>query len=81
MRARVKERARAEAWDNARLEHAFEEESVRQSMDNLRSYPIIGQAITEGKLDIHGWIINTATQRILEMNPETLAFEPMAKVI
>ena len=77
VRTRVRKEAKAKGWDDARLLHALEEESVRQSMQNLRTYAVVSQAIKEGWLEVHGWVINTATQRISEMNPATLEFEPI----
>jgi carbonic anhydrase len=78
VRDRIRGEARALGWDDARLLHALEEESVRQSMKNLKSYPVVTSALQEGWLEIHGWVINTATQRIYEMNLDTLEFEPMS---
>lgn len=76
---RVMDEAKAKQWNDAETVHALEKESVRQSVANLRTYPVVQQAMDEGRLEIHGWIIDTATQRIAEMNPETLVFEPMAE--
>ncbi len=77
VRARVRNDAKIKGWDNAQILHALEEESVRQSIANLRTYAVIQRAIDEGRLEVHGWVINTATQCISEMNPGTLEFEPM----
>jgi carbonic anhydrase len=77
VRAKVRENARINGWNDAQLLHALEEESVRQSIANLLTYPIVEQAIAKNTLEVHGWVINTATQRILEMNLKTLEFEPM----
>lgn len=77
VRAKVMEEAKAKGWDDVQILHALEKESVRQSMANLLTYPVVRQAIAEGRLEIHGWVIDTATQRISEMNPKTQEFEPM----
>ena len=58
--------------------HAMEEGSVRQSIDNLRTYPFVAEAEKRGELQLHGWVIDTATKLISEMNPQTLQFKPMA---
>ena len=79
VRKKVMDAAQENGWDNAQALHALEEESVRNSIKNLQTYPAVSKAIKEGKLAIHGWVINTATQRISEMNPETLQFEPMVQ--
>ena len=47
---------------------ALEEASVRQSIANLMSYDIVRKAVEEGRLQLHGWVINTATQRLSEMD-------------
>jgi carbonic anhydrase len=77
-RARIGEEARANNWGPERVLRALEEASVRQSVSNLRTYPVVRQAVADGRAQIHGWIINTATQLISELNPETSEFEPMA---
>jgi carbonic anhydrase len=77
VRARVMAQAQANRWDDARLLRALEEESVRQSVHNLRTYPVVQQALRDGALQLHGWIINTATQLLDEMQPGTEEFRPM----
>src|SRR5262249_48777421 len=64
VRERIRSKGKAEGWDDVRHLHALEEESVRQSMANLMTYPAVGEALQQHALEIHGWIINTATQRI-----------------
>ncbi len=56
---------------------AMEQAAVRQSVINLMTYPAVINAVTEGRLDIHGWVINTATKLINEMNVETGEFSLM----
>ncbi len=77
LRARILKKAKAENWTEEQIIHAMEEESVRQSIANLRTYPGVVQAEKQGRLELHGWVIDTATKRIAEMNQETLVFEPM----
>jgi len=81
VRAKVMEEAKAGGWekDPDRILKALEEESVRKSMDNLLSYPVVQRMIKEGKLRVHGWVINTGTKRINEMNLETRQFAPMVE--
>jgi carbonic anhydrase len=55
---------------------AMEEAAVRQSIENLKSYDVVRKALETGKVELHGWIINTATQRILEMDAEGI-FQPL----
>jgi len=56
---------------------AMEEAAVRQSVMNLMSYPAVATAVKAGRLTLHGWVINTASRRISEMNPATGKFAVM----
>lgn len=77
VRDRIQKQAAALKWSEVETVQALEKESVRQSIVNLLSYPVVKHAVEAGTLELHGWIIDTATQRLSEMNPETLEFEPM----
>lgn len=57
---------------------ALEEAAVRQSIDNLKSYETVKKALAAGKVELHGWVINTATQQILGMD-EDGRFQPLGK--
>ena len=78
VRDRVRRKAQDKGWDEAHLLREFEEESVRQSIRNLQTYPAVKRALKEGTLAIHGWVLDTATRSISEMDLGTLRFEPMA---
>ncbi len=78
VRTKVMDDANSNGWDNAQVLDALEKESVRQSMANLLSYPVVRNAIDQGKLELHGWIIDTTTQHISEMNLQTLGFASMS---
>lgn len=56
---------------------AMEEAAIRQSIANLRSYDIVQDAVRNGRVQLHGWLINTATKRISQMG-ETGRFVPMS---
>lgn len=43
---------------------AMEQAAVRQSLDNLKSYYVVKDALAEGRITLHGWVINTATGTI-----------------
>jgi len=60
--------------------HELEDSSVRNSLKNLLSYPFVKKAVEEGKLQLHGWVLDTATKRILEVDPVDLKFKPMAHI-
>lgn len=74
---RINNQAKTEGWSETKTLRELEKESVRQSIANLLEYPAVKKAIKKKKLEIHGWLIDTATQRIFEMNPATLEFESM----
>lgn len=77
VRGKILAEAARRGWSEEEALKALEEESVRWSLENLQTYPAVRRAMEEGRLEVHGWIINTATQRIFEMNPRSGAFEPM----
>lgn len=53
---------------------ALEEACVRRSISNLKSYAVVERALEAGTLQLHGWVIDTATQRIAEMDAQTGEF-------
>lgn len=56
---------------------AMEEAAVRQSIENLLTYEVVQKALKERALGLHGWVINTATGVIRELNPATGAFSEL----
>jgi carbonic anhydrase len=58
---------------------ALEEASVRQSIKNLMTYDVIRKAVEEDRVELHGWVIDTATQRISELDANGI-FQPMTGV-
>jgi carbonic anhydrase len=78
VRARVMAEAKAQKWNDEQILHALEKESVRHSLGNLMDYSVVEQAVKSGWLELHGWVIDTATKSISEMNPKTREFEPMS---
>jgi len=58
---------------------AMEEAAVRESVANLMTYDVVKRAVKEGRLDVHGWVVNTATKQIREMDLKTGVFAPMTK--
>lgn len=62
----------------ARVARTMEQAAVRRSVTNLMTYEAVAQAVGQGTLTLHGWVINTATRRILEMDLKTGEFKPMA---
>jgi carbonic anhydrase len=64
----------AQGGDASAQARAMEEAAVCQSMQNLRSYEVVQRAFSEGRLQLHGWVINTASGIISEMDHITGAF-------
>ncbi len=56
---------------------SLEDESVRESIRHLMTYPVVREAVEAGKLDLHGWVIDTVTRDLREMDQETGQFSPM----
>jgi carbonic anhydrase len=78
LRERVEEQARVKNWNPAQVLAALERESVRQSITNLQTYPVVRKAIDSRKVELHGWVLDTHSGTIFEMDPETGEFRPMA---
>lgn len=68
----------AQGGNIAAQARAMEEAAVRQSVANLMGYDVVIQALKDGKVDIHGWVINTGNKRIREMDMATGTFSPMS---
>ncbi len=77
VRAKVMEKAQAHGWDQDRILKELEEESVRTSITNLMEYPAVKRAIDNGTLVIHGWVLDTGSHRIHEMDMQSKTFGPM----
>ncbi len=56
---------------------AMEQAAVRQSVENLMTYEVVSDALADGRVDIHGWVINTATKRIMALDLKTGNFAPL----
>jgi carbonic anhydrase len=76
----VLRQAEGQGLSDEQLLHALEEASVRQSIANLKEYPVVGEALVRGQLKLHGWVNDTASGLIRELNPATGHFQPMSEV-
>lgn len=54
---------------------AMEYAGVRQSLKNLRTFPFIDQACTDGSLKVHGAWFDIGSGELRVMDPETERFE------
>lgn len=55
----------------------MEQEAVRLSLKNLRTYPSVKSAERKGALQLHGWVIDTATQLLYVLDEKDGTFAPM----
>lgn len=46
---------------------AMEKAAVRRSLENLQSYYVVKDALAEGRITLHGWVIDTASGMITEI--------------
>lgn len=56
---------------------SLEQSAVRQSVANLMSYEVVRSAVEARTLFLHGWVIDTATQGISELDAQSSEFKAM----
>ena len=61
--------SRVEAWQEA-MEHA----SVRQSIENLQTFPFIKERLADGRLRLRGAYFDIADGRLLALDPDSERF-------
>ena len=78
--AAVRERvlSQAQGWSENEILRALERESVRQSVANLMAFDVVRAAIDADRVNIHGWVLDTHSGHISEMDPDTGEFQAMA---
>lgn len=64
--------------DRHALRRACEQESIRQSLENLATFPWIAERVAEGRLGIHGWYVDIIHEELLGLDPHSGRFEPLA---
>jgi len=74
---KAREEVLAQGGDIEAQALAMEEAAIRQSIANLKTYDLVQSALKEKRVELHGWLINTATKRIAEMDLSTGKFNPM----
>ena len=60
------------------LQRAVEEEGIRQSLDNLKTFPFIAERIADGRLQLHGAWFAIATGQLMALDPASNAFVRVA---
>lgn len=59
------------------LLNAAIKENVLVQLDNLRTYPAVAARMAKGVLQLHAWIYEIETGRVLAFDPEELHFAPV----
>ncbi len=59
----------------AELQLQLEYAGVRQSLDNLATFPFVAERVADGRLQLHGGHFGIATGELMAMNPSTGVFE------
>ena len=70
---------RSEGETPAQLQRRLEEESVRQSIDNLKTYSWLSDRFESGQIGLHGAWFDISNGDLWTLNDETGAFESAAK--
>jgi len=58
-------------------QQALEHESVRQSLENLQTFPFIKQRLADDSLRLRGAYFDIADGRLLVLDPESRRFDPL----
>lgn len=56
------------------LQRAVEEEGIRQSLGNLKTFPFIAERLADGRLQLHGAWFAIATGRLTALDPDSNTF-------
>lgn len=73
----VKERG----GNKAKQAREMEQAAVRLSLKNLRTYAAVKEAERAGKLSIHGWVIDVATQQLFVLDEKSGTFTSMKDMV
>lgn len=55
----------------------MEKAAVVFSIENLMTYEVVQEAVKKGTLQLQGWVLDTGSRLIWEMDPESHEFHPM----
>jgi len=56
-------------YEGEELLNAAIEENVLTQLENLRTYPVIYSRLKSGQLQLHGWVYEIETGKVLEYSP------------
>lgn len=75
--APARERVRALDVAQAGRQRALEEEIIRLGLRNLRTHRSVREAVSEGRLTLHGWHFDMAAGLLNALDALTDSFEPL----
>lgn len=76
--ARAQVMAAAAVSPDVDTQSALEQAAVRLSLQNLRTYPFVAEAVAAGQLKLQGAIFGVADGSLKVLNPDTDRFEPVS---
>lgn len=63
--------------DCADIHSALERENIKLSLERLRTFPFVAQAVQEGRLTLEGGLFDVADGRLERLDPGSGEFRPM----
>ncbi len=69
--------ARQGSLEGTEALRAVTEENIRLQLQHLRTHPAVAAQLATGSVELHGWLYEIETGRVLALNHETQAFEPL----
>lgn len=71
----------AQGIDKETQKRRLEQEAVRMSLRNLRSYDLVREREQKGELELHGWILDVRTNALLVLDEKRDVFVSCADVL
>lgn len=78
--SKIRDAVRLESDSRGQRRELLEEEAIKYSVRNLRSYDYIVGAEQDGRLTLHGWLLQTGSGRIMAWNEAEDTFAPLVSV-
>ncbi len=71
------DRAKGHGHEGEELLRETERQAVIESIKNLMKYPIVANAVREGRLHVHGWVLDMGHGEILDLDKISGKFSPI----
>jgi carbonic anhydrase len=75
----IRDDVHAQSPDRAERRYLLEQEAVKYSVRSLRTYDYIAAAEAEGRLTLHGWVLDIVSGRLHEWDEESDEFVAMGQ--